>query len=200
MTLRAATDGSALNNPGPAGWAWVIDADNWAAGGWQSATNNKAELTAILELLHATAHIDEELVILTDSKYAIDSITKWMAGWKRRGWRKADGSPVLNLEIMQDLDAAVQGRDVRFEWVKGHAGHPLNEMADRIANDAAKSFKTNQTLQTGPGLADTTETAAPAVAAKTDDTSDLLARLTALEARVAELENTVHSSAANKLF
>ncbi|WP_417509693.1 ribonuclease H family protein [Microbacterium sp.] len=152
MTITAAADGSALGNPGPNGWAWYIDDDNWAAGGSPHGTNNQGELRAVLELLRATAGSDESLLIMCDSKYVIDSITKWMPGWKRRGWRKADGAPVLNRDLMESLDEAMQGRDVKFAWVKGHAGHDLNEAADERANAAAKAYQAKQEPRRGPGF------------------------------------------------
>ncbi|WP_300265529.1 ribonuclease H [Microbacterium sp.] len=152
MTITAAADGSALGNPGPNGWAWYIDDDNWAAGGSSHGTNNQGELRAVLELLLATAGTNESLLIMCDSKYVIDSITKWMPGWKRRGWRKADGSPVLNRDLMESLDAAMQDRDVKFAWVKGHAGHDLNEAADARANAAAKAYQQKVEPRRGPGF------------------------------------------------
>ncbi|WP_105566464.1 ribonuclease H family protein [Microbacterium halophytorum] len=153
MTIIAAADGSALGNPGPMGWAWYIDDTSWAAGGAPHGTNNQGELTAVLELLRATKHTGEAMVVHCDSKYVIDSVTKWMRGWKRKGWRKADGKPVLNREIMEALDAELAGRDVRFEWVKGHAGHPLNEAADVRANGAAQAFQRRSPVAEGPGFA-----------------------------------------------
>ena len=154
MTLTAAADGSALGNPGPAGWAWYIDDSQWRAGGWPRATNNQGELMAVLDLLHATADADTEpLLILCDSQYVINSVTQWMPGWKRRGWRKSDGKPVLNRELLEALDAALAGRSVRFEWVKGHAGHPLNEAADARARSAAEAYQAGREPNRGPGLA-----------------------------------------------
>src|SRR5690606_18554894 len=164
MTITAAADGSALGNPGPNGWAWYIDDDNWAAGGSPHGTNNQGELQAVLELLRATAGTDEALLILCDSKYVIDSITKWMPGWKRRGWRKADGAPVLNRDLMESLDDAMRGRQVTFEWVKGHAGHDLNEAADERANAAAKAYQQKLEPRRGPGFTMATDAGA-AVAA-----------------------------------
>jgi len=152
MTIIAAADGSALGNPGPMGWAWYIDDARWAAGGAPHGTNNQGELTAVLELLRATKHTGEALLVHCDSKYVIDSVTKWMPGWKRKGWRKADGKPVLNREIMEQLDAELAGREVRFEWVKGHAGHPLNEAADERANGAAQAFQRRKPVAEGPGF------------------------------------------------
>ena len=104
MTIIAAADGSALGNPGPAGWAWYVDDTCWAAGGWAHGTNNKGELTAVLDLLQQTAHLDDDLLVYCDSTYVINSVTKWMHGWKQRGWKKRDGQLVLNVEIMQALD------------------------------------------------------------------------------------------------
>ncbi|MFD1720726.1 ribonuclease H family protein [Amnibacterium endophyticum] len=152
MTITAAADGSALGNPGPAGWAWYIDDDRWAAGGWSRGTNNMGELKAVLELLRATEGADDDLLILCDSRYVIDSITKWMPGWKRKGWRKADGQPVLNVDLMQQLDSALAGRRYRFEWVKGHAGHPLNEAADERARGAATAYQRGADPDGGPGF------------------------------------------------
>lgn len=154
MALTAAADGSALGNPGPAGWAWYVDDDQWRAGGWPRATNNQGELMAVLDLLLATEdRADEPLRILCDSQYVINSVTQWMAGWKRRGWRKADGKPVLNRELLERLDAAMAGRDVQFEWVKGHAGHALNEAADLRARATATAFQAGREPDRGPGLA-----------------------------------------------
>jgi len=152
VTIIAAADGSALGNPGPAGWAWYIDDSRWRCGGWKRGTNNQGELTAVLDLLRQTAHSDEPLHILCDSQYVINSVTKWMKGWKRKGWKKADGKPVLNVEVMKALDQAMQGREVTFEWVKGHAGHELNEKADALANGAAKAYSSRQQPEPGPGF------------------------------------------------
>ena len=151
--IIAAADGSALGNPGPAGWAWYVDDDCWASGGWARGTNNMGELMAVLDLLQQTAHVDDELHVYCDSTYVINTITKWMAGWKRKGWKKGDGKPVMNLELIQALDAAMQGRRVKFEWVKGHSGHVLNEAADRRANAAAAAYQAGGAPDPGPGFA-----------------------------------------------
>ncbi|MDT0183710.1 ribonuclease HI family protein [Microbacterium sp. ARD31] len=152
--IIAAADGSALGNPGPAGWAWYVDDSCWASGGWKHGTNNMGELMAVLDLLQQTAHLDEELHVYCDSKYVIDSVTKWMPGWKRKGWKKSDGKPVLNVELMKAIDAAMEGRRdrVHFEWVKGHAGHELNEAADRRANAAASAYQRGVEPDPGPGF------------------------------------------------
>ena len=166
MTITAAADGSALGNPGPAGWAWYVDDEHWGAGGWKHATNNMGELKAVLELFRATAHLDDDLLVLCDSQYVINTVTKWMRGWKAKGWRKGDGKPVMNLEIIQELDAAMAGRRYRFEWVRGHAGHPMNEAADLRARSAAEAFQAGQPIPEGPGWPRTETTdAAPATVA-----------------------------------
>ena len=152
MTITAAADGSALGNPGPAGWAWYVNDDCWAAGGWKHATNNQGELRAVLELFQATAHRPDDLHVLCDSQYVINTLTKWMPGWKKKGWRKADGQPVMNLELIQELDAAIAGRHYRFEWVRGHIGHPLNEAADTRARGAAEAFQRGVEPDAGPGF------------------------------------------------
>lgn len=153
MTITAAADGSALGNPGPAGWAWYVNDDCWRAGGWPHGTNNQGELMAVLDLLRATAHVpDEDLRILCDSQYVINSITKWMPGWKRKGWRKADGKPVLNVELLKELDRELAGRKYTFEWVKGHAGHDLNEAADERARAAATAYQQGVAARSGPGF------------------------------------------------
>ena len=161
MTITAAVDGSSLGNPGPAGWAWVVSADCWDAGGWPSGTNNLGELNAVLELLNATAQAglaDEDLHILADSQYAINVISKWSPGWKKRGWVKSDKKPIKNLELIQEIDRAMQGRIVTFEWVKGHAGHPLNERADDAARSCAEAYRDGRDIPRGPGFASTEST------------------------------------------
>ncbi|HLR43858.1 MAG TPA: ribonuclease H [Brevibacterium sp.] len=156
MTLTAAADGSALGNPGPAGWAWYIDEDRWAAGGCPSGTNNRGELQAVIELLEAAADVDD-LHILCDSKYVINSITKWMPKWKLQGWKKANREDVLNRDQMERLDALMTarrdaGRGVRFEWVKGHSGHALNDAADERARAAAEAMRAGAQVPSGPGM------------------------------------------------
>lgn len=152
MTITAAADGSSLGNPGPAGWAWYVDEDTWDAGGWPKGTNNLGELTAILRLLEATAQTGEELHILADSQYAINVVSKWRLGWKKRGWTKADKKPIKNLELIQEIDRAMKGRHVTFEWVKGHAGHRMNERADDLARACAEAYQAGRTPKPGPGF------------------------------------------------
>ena len=152
MTITAAADGSSLGNPGPAGWAWYVDEDTWDAGGWPKGTNNLGELTAILRLLQATAETGDELHILADSQYAINVVSKWRLGWKKRGWTKADKKPIKNLELIQEIDRAMEGRRVTFEWVKGHAGHRMNERADDLARACAEAYQAGRTPEPGPGF------------------------------------------------
>lgn len=160
--IIAAADGSALGNPGPAGWAWYIDDDHWASGGWAHGTNNMGELKAVLDLFEATASRPEaKLRVYCDSQYVINSLTKWMPGWKKKGWKKSDGKPVLNRDLLEALDRALTGRDYEFIWVKGHAGHELNEKADSLANGAARAYQEGREPAHGPGFGAAAE---PAVA------------------------------------
>ncbi|MHA7986364.1 RNase H family protein [Rathayibacter sp. CAU 1779] len=151
MTIIAAADGSALGNPGPAGWAWYVDDETWAAGGWPHGTNNMGELMAVIDLFESTAAESDDLRVLCDSQYVINAVTKWMPGWKRRGWRKADGSPVQNLDLLKRLDEALTGREYAFEWVRGHNGHELNEAADERARGAATAYQKRVPVDGGPG-------------------------------------------------
>lgn len=155
--LEVACDGSALGNPGPAGWAWVIDDKRWAAGGWEESTNNRAELQAVIEILKATAHTNEDLLILADSKYVINSVTKWMPVWRLKGWKKANGQDVLNRDLMEELWEQVDaleksGRKLKFQWVKGHSNHELNEAADQRARAVATAIRDKAEPHLGPGL------------------------------------------------
>ena len=162
--IIAAADGSALGNPGPAGWAWYIDDDRWASGGWAHGTNNMGELKAVLDLFEATASRPEaKLRVYCDSQYVINSLTKWMPGWKKKGWKKSDGKPVLNRDLLEALDQALTGRDYEFIWVKGHAGHELNEKADSLANGAARAYQEGREPAHGPGFGASAEPATAAV-------------------------------------
>ncbi len=164
VTITAAADGSALGNPGPAGWAWVVSEDCWDAGGWRKATNNIGELTAVLQLFKATRLAglsDQTLVIQADSQYAINAVSKWMPGWKSRGWKKADGKPVANREILEEIDRELQGRKYRFEWVRGHTGHALNELADDRAREAASAYEAGRVPSPGPGFGTDSSAVAP---------------------------------------
>ena len=166
VTITAAADGSALGNPGPAGWAWYIDDAHWDAGGWPHGTNNMGELKAVLELFRATAGAPDDLRVLCDSQYVINAVTKWMPGWKRKGWRKADGKPVMNVDLLRELDEALAGRQYRFEWVRGHVGHELNEAADERARAAATAYQRRAPIPTGPGFGQQVRAASTAPAAR----------------------------------
>lgn len=107
---------------------------------------------AVLDALRETRGIGEPVHFMCDSQYVINSVTQWMPGWKARGWRKSNGKPVLNRELLEALDAELQGREVTFEWVKGHAGHELNEMADQRAHAAATAYQRGEAANEGPGL------------------------------------------------
>ena len=157
MTLIAATDGSSLGNPGPAGWAWYMDEQNWSAGALKESTNNVGELLAVLDLLRQTRDASEDLHIFADSQYVINALTKWRFAWKRKGWKKGDGKPVANREIMEALDeeleyARKKGRKVEFEWVRGHNDHNMNERADDLARGAATAIQSGKTVKEGPGF------------------------------------------------
>ena len=140
------TDGSCLRNPGgPGGWAIV--AKNMATGkvlersaGNPSTTNNRMELTAAIEALRYAPE-GTRVALYTDSQYLKNGITKWVAGWKRRGWKKADGQPVLNQELWMELDQLYAAHTVEFHWVKGHAGNPLNERCDTLAKQCAMQYR-----------------------------------------------------------
>lgn len=134
------TDGACQGNPGPGGWAAVIQWEDGVvrelSGGRPLTTNNIMEMTAALEGLRAVPR-GSLVCVVTDSRYLHDGMTSWLAGWKRRGWRTASGDPVKNKELWLELEAAVGGHErVRWHWVKGHIGHSLNELADQLAVSA----------------------------------------------------------------
>jgi ribonuclease HI len=131
------TDGACRGNPGPGGWGAILQTgkghEKTLWGGEALTTNNRMELTAAimaLEALTRPCRVD----LHTDSKYVMDGIEKWIHGWKTRGWKTADKKPVKNEDLWRRLDAARARHEVRWHWVKGHAGHELNERADGLAN------------------------------------------------------------------
>jgi ribonuclease HI len=134
------TDGACLGNPGPGGYAAVVSIageEQIIVGRDRSTTNNKMEMTAAIKALEAVPQ-GLPIVIHSDSQYVIKGATEWLRGWKAKGWRKADGKPVLNQDLWQQMDAAMAGRKITWKWVKGHAGHPENERVDGLANGEAK--------------------------------------------------------------
>ncbi len=141
-TITIWTDGACSGNPGPGGWGAILRAggqEKELSGGAPATTNNRMELTAAimaLESLKSPSEVD----IHTDSQYVRGGVTGWIHGWKRNGWRTADKKPVKNIELWQQLDAATARHQIRWHWVKGHAGHPENERADVLARQGMAPF------------------------------------------------------------
>ncbi|MFO1328617.1 MAG: ribonuclease HI [Rubrivivax sp.] len=137
------TDGACKGNPGPGGWgAWLRSGTHekelW--GGDPHTTNNRMELTAVIEAL-ASLKRHCRVAIYTDSEYVRNGITTWIHGWKKRGWTTADRKPVKNVELWLRLDSLREQHDVQWHWVKGHAGDPGNERADALANRGVESVR-----------------------------------------------------------
>jgi ribonuclease HI len=136
------TDGACKGNPGPGGWGAGLAADGHEKelhGGERLTTNNRMELTAVIEAL-ASLKRSCIVTIHTDSEYVRKGITEWIHGWKQRGWKTADRKPVKNAELWVRLDALRGLHEVHWRWVKGHSGDPGNERADALANQGAASF------------------------------------------------------------
>ncbi len=138
------TDGACSGNPGPGGWGAIL---KWAGherelkGGDPYTTNNRMELMAAiaaLEGLKRSCSVD----LHTDSQYLRQGITNWIHSWKRNGWRTADKKPVKNADLWRRLESAIERHEVRWHWVKGHAGHDLNERADELAREAIAEMRT----------------------------------------------------------
>lgn len=133
--VKIVTDGACKGNPGPGGWAAILQAggrEKILSGAEALTTNNRMEMTAALEGLRALKR-PSTVELLTDSRYLMDGITKWMPNWKRNGWRTADKKPVRNADLWMELDRVIAQHRVQWQWVKGHSGHPLNERADALA-------------------------------------------------------------------
>ena len=135
------TDGACRGNPGPGGWGAVLlfgTHSKELCGGEPETTNNRMEMTAAiraLEALREPCSVD----LYTDSKYLRSGITEWLPNWRKRGWRTASRKPVKNQDLWEALVAATERHDVKWHWVKGHAGHPENERADELANRGLES-------------------------------------------------------------
>ena len=135
---RINTDGSCRGNPGPGGWAWAESSDSFASGAEAHTTNQRMEVTAVIEALRA--HPEGNVHIVSDSTYVVKCFhDKWHAGWQRRGWKNSQGQPVANRDLWEVLIPLVlhSGREVHFSWVKGHSGDPMNDLVDALATEAA---------------------------------------------------------------
>jgi ribonuclease HI len=133
--VEAFTDGACSGNPGPGGWGVVLrykGVERELCGGAAETTNNRMEMTAAIMALESLRR-KMAVVVYTDSMYLRDGITKWLPQWKARGWQTAARKPVKNEDLWRRLEAATVGHDVRWEWVRGHDGHPENERADALA-------------------------------------------------------------------
>lgn len=141
--LKIYTDGSCLGNPGPGGWAFVAtDGKNTAerSGGESNTTNNRMELTAVLKALTA-AKKHAAVEIHTDSQYVKNGMESWVKNWKKNNWRTTDKKPVKNQDLWIALDEVASGIKIHWHWVKGHAGHEMNERVDELARTAAERLK-----------------------------------------------------------
>ncbi len=137
--VEIATDGACKGNPGPGGWGAVIRMgarEKELSGGEPLTTNNRMEMMAAISGLNALTK-PCRVTLSTDSRYVMDGLTKWINGWQRNGWRTADKKPVKNTDLWLALLDAAKPHRIEWIWVKGHAGHPENERADRLASDAA---------------------------------------------------------------
>lgn len=137
------TDGACSGNPGPGGWGAVLrygSAEKELSGGAADTTNNRMELSAVIAALSALKE-PCKVTLTSDSKYVIDAVTKgWAKKWQANGWVKSDKKPALNADLWEKLLALLKKHDVRFVWVKGHAGHPENERCDRLAVEQSKKY------------------------------------------------------------
>lgn len=137
------TDGACRGNPGPGGWGALLQYgghEKILSGAEELTTNNRMELMAAIQAL-AALKSPCKIDLYTDSKYVQKGISEWLAGWKARGWKKADKKPVMNDDLWKMLDVEAARHDVKWHWVKGHSGHPENDRVDQIANDAIDDLK-----------------------------------------------------------
>ena len=140
--VKIATDGACKGNPGPGGWAAILHSgatEKILTGAEKLTTNNRMEMTAALAGLQALTK-PCAVTITTDSRYLMDGMVKWLPGWQKNGWRTADKKPVKNADIWMALTAAAKPHQISWIWVKGHAGHPLNERADALASEAVAAL------------------------------------------------------------
>jgi ribonuclease HI len=131
------SDGACKGNPGPGGWGAVLrygGAEKRIKGGEPGTTNNRMELTAAIQALDSLREACK-VTLFTDSTYVMKGLNEWLPGWKRRGWRTADGKAVKNQDLWERLDAACARHRIEWRWVKGHNGDPGNELADQLANE-----------------------------------------------------------------
>lgn len=143
QTVYLYTDGSCKGNPGPGGWGVLMrygSHEKELFGGEAQTTNNRMELSAVIEGLVALTR-PCRVVICTDSQYVKNGMEKWIHGWKRNGWKTADKKAVKNVDLWQALDALVAQHQIEWQWIKGHSGHPGNEMADQLANEAIAELR-----------------------------------------------------------
>lgn len=135
MSIDLYTDGACSGNPGPGGWAALLrwnGHEKELSGGEAETTNNRMELTAVIRGLEAIKK-PSRVTVHSDSKYVIECVEKWLAGWKKKGWKTVNKKPVKNQDLWLALDSAMSPHDVTFRWVKGHAGHAENERVDKLA-------------------------------------------------------------------
>lgn len=137
MPTTVFTDGACSGNPGPGGWAWAVPGGPWASGAEPRTTNQRMELTAVLE---AVRSLDGDLDVVTDSTYVANCFRdSWYLGWRRRGWRNAAGKPVANVDLWEPLIEAFEaGRFGVPRWVKGHSGDAMNDLVDALAVEACQ--------------------------------------------------------------
>jgi len=138
VTIDIFTDGACSGNPGPGGWGAILRSDEHEkelSGGEKATTNNRMELTAVIEGLKALKK-GGPVTIHTDSRYVMDGASKWILGWKKKGWKTADKKPVKNEDLWRALDAEMARHQIHWVWVAGHSGHPENERADALARNA----------------------------------------------------------------
>ena len=141
--VRIYTDGACKGNPGPGGWGALLRSgahERELFGGDPATTNNRMELTAVIRALTALKQ-RSQVEVYTDSEYVMKGITEWLAAWKRRGWKTADRKPVKNADLWRELDELAGRHEVRWHWVRGHAGPPENERADELANRGVASLR-----------------------------------------------------------